>query len=74
MINCSPLGDTQTGYVNGAALAAGNVLRTRDETDHSYSIDMNVQRTTAPPQPSPEGREFPPSGGIKGGFNLKSKI
>ena len=41
-INFSPLGDTQTGYVNGAALAAGNVLRTIDETDHSCSIDMEI--------------------------------
>ena len=35
--NNSPLGDTQTKYVN--------VLRTIDEMDHSCSIDINVLRT-----------------------------
>ena len=34
IINRSPLGDTQTGNVN--------VLRTIDEMDHSYSIDMEI--------------------------------
>ena len=45
MINCSPLGESQTGYMNGAALAAGNVLRTIDEMDNLYSIDMETQRS-----------------------------
>jgi len=30
----SPLGDAQTGYMN--------VLRTIDDVDHSYSIDMEI--------------------------------
>ena len=40
--NFSPLGDAQTGYVNGAALAASNVLRTREKRDNGYSIDMEI--------------------------------
>ena len=34
MINYSPLGDSQTGYMD--------VLRTIDEMGHSYSIDMEI--------------------------------
>jgi len=34
MINCSPLGESQTGYMN--------VLQTIDEMDNSYSIDMEI--------------------------------
>jgi len=73
MSNRSPLGDTQTGNVNGAALAAGNVLRIIDEMDHSCSIDMEILTDYQPhPNPPPKGGSFPFWGGIRGASNLKS--
>ena len=39
MINCSPLGESQTTW--GASTSV-NVLRTIDEMDNPYSIDMET--------------------------------